>query len=364
MQPMTSKERFLNAVNRKPVDRLPVHEAFWKDTLDKWRAEGHLGEQESPHDHFEIDLRTAGWLSSTADLDYVPETIEETEDTILQKDGNGAILRRHKKHSATPEHVDFSVKDREAWEEKIKPFLLGLDRRRIPFEGYREGRRMSVERDLCFGWAGVAPFEQMHPVCGHEYMLMGMALDPDWVRDMVMTYANMTINHLETLFSEEGAPDLLWFYEDMGFKGKPFMSPDMYREIVQPGHKKLFDFAHSLGLRVLVHSCGYVEPLVPGLVEAGMDCLQAMEVKAGMDMRKIKDKFGDRISFFGNIDVREIISNDRARIAAELNAKIPPMMKAGCGYILHSDHSIPPDVEHETMHYFVETGREMNKVKA
>ena len=231
-----------------------------------------------------MSWRSGGWLNSTADLDFTDQVIEETEETILELDGNGAKLRWWKNKSGTPEHVDFTVKDRESWEELIKPHLLKLDRRRIPFEGYRNAKKQAAEEQRAFCWAGVAPFEQMHPVCGHEYMLMGMALDPDWVKDMVMTYADFTIRHLEVLFAEEGTPDAMWFYEDMGFKEKPFMSPAMYEEIMLPGHKKLFDFAHAWGCKVIVHSCGYVEPLVPGLIEAGMDCLQAMEVKAGMDL--------------------------------------------------------------------------------
>lgn len=50
-----------------------------------------------------------------ADLDFVPEVLEETEETILRRDGNGAVLRHHKLHSSTPEHVDFLVKERAAW---------------------------------------------------------------------------------------------------------------------------------------------------------------------------------------------------------------------------------------------------------
>jgi uroporphyrinogen decarboxylase len=142
----------------------------------------------------------------------------------------------------------------------------------------------------------------------------------------------------------------------MGFKDKPFMSPDMYREIVEPGHKRLFDYSHSLGLKVIVHSCGFVEPLVPGLIRAGMDCLQAMEVKAGMDMPRLARQFGDRISFCGNIDIRIVAGNDRHAIDEELNRKIVPVLKAGSGYILHSDHSIPPDVEHDTLDYFFQHG--------
>jgi uroporphyrinogen decarboxylase len=236
-----------------------------------------------------------------------------------------------------------------------------VDRRRIPFESYRQAKAFAAEKQRFFCWGGVGPFEQIHPVCGHEYMLMGMALDPDWVKDMVHVYVDLTINHLELLFAEEGKPDGMFFYEDMGFKYRPFMSPSMYEEIIMPGHKRLFDFSHSLGCKVIVHSCGYVEPLVPGLIEAGMDCLQAMEVKAGMDLPKLFKRFGDRISFFGGVDVRCLISNNRAMIDEEMDRKILPVVTNGGGYILHSDHSEPPEVDYETMRYFVERGRTLGR---
>jgi uroporphyrinogen decarboxylase len=361
MQPMTKKERWSNALARRPVDHVPVHESFWGETTKKWVAEGLLGDGEDIAEHFDMDLRTGGWLNSVLNVGFEPVTIEETEETILQLDGNGAKLRRHKLHSSTPEHVDFRIKDRASWEEHGRPLLQGLDRRRIPFEGYRASKQRAAKNGEFFAWAGVAPFEQMHPVCGHEYMLMGMALDPDWVKDMVMTYADFTVRHQEVLFAEEGLPDGMFYYEDMGFKQKPFMSPAMYREIMQPGHAKLFGFAHARGLKVMVHSCGYVEPLVPGLIEAGMDCLQAMEVKAGMDLPTLYRRFGDRIAFFGGLDVRTMIANDRARIDEEMDRKMLPVLRGGGGYILHSDHSIPPEVRHETLLYFQERGRRISR---
>ena len=236
-----------------------------------------------------------------------------------------------------------------------------LDRRRIPFEDYRQTREKAADEERAFTWSGVAPFEQMHPMCGHEYMLMGMALDPDWVKDMVMTYADFTLQHMDVLFEEEGLPDAFWFYEDMGFKERPFMSPAMYEDIVMPGHAKLFDYAHSKGRKVIVHSCGYVAPLVPGLINAGMDCLQAMEVKAGMDMPTLAKAHGDKIAFCGNIDVRILGSNDFKAIDAELDRKIRPVLEMGSGYILHSDHSIPPEVEHDTLKYFFDHGRRITE---
>lgn len=356
---MTHKERMLKSLNNEPVDLLPRGDGLWGETRRKYIASGQAEEKFDEVKEFDMSWRKGGWLNSGADLEWKEEIIEETEETKLVKNNNGAIMRVWKNQSGTPEHVDFTVQDRSGWEDLIKPHLLDMDRRRIPFDGYRTNRQKAAEEDRAFCWAGVAPFEQMHPVCGHEYMLMGMALDPDWVKDMVNTYADMTIRHLEVLFAEEGLPDFMWFYEDMGFKERPFMSPAMYEDIVMPGHARLFEFAHSKGLKVMVHSCGFVEPLVPGLVKAGMDCLQAMEVKAGMDVTRLAESFGGQIAFCGNIDIRTIASNDRAAIDAELEKKIPAVLKTGSGYIVHSDHSIPPEVDYDTLKYFFETGAKL-----
>ena len=359
MPSMTHKQRFLGALNRQPVDMLPCGDGLWGETFRKYIAQGKMQEGEDQVVHFDMSWRQGGWLSSVADLDFEDQVIEETAETVLKLNGNGAQLRHWKNKSGTPEHVDFAVKERSAWEKLIKPHLLKVDRRRIPFEAYRDSKQMAVTEGRAFGWSGVAPFEQMHPVCGHEYMLMGMALDPDWVRDMVNTFADFTLMHQQVLFAEEGPPDYFWYYEDMGFKEKPFMSPAMYEDLVVPGHAKLFGAAHDLGCKVIVHSCGYVEPLVPGLIAAGMDCLQAMEVKAGMDLPTLSERFGDRITFCGGIDIRVVASNDREAIDAELDRKIRPVLEAGGGYILHSDHSIPPEVEHDTLRYFFDHGRRL-----
>ncbi|MFN2352794.1 MAG: uroporphyrinogen decarboxylase family protein, partial [Kiritimatiellia bacterium] len=120
-----------------------------------------------------------------------------------------------------------------------------------------------------------------------------------------------------------------------------------------------FKFAHAAGLKVVVHSCGFVEPLLPGMLDAGMDCLQAMEVKAGMDMPRIAKKYGDRITFCGNIDIRIIAGNNRKEIDAELKRKIIPVYDSGSAFIVHSDHSIPPEVEYDTLQYFLERGCEI-----
>ncbi len=354
---MTGKERMQNILKRKPVDRIGLFEHFWSDTCREWINQGHIKEGEDIASHFGYDMSTCWPFKMVADPDFEPVVIEETEDTLLQRDGNGALLRRHKKHDSTPEHVDFAVKDRKAWEELIKP-KLKPDESRIDFEAYRTAKESAAKNDRFFAWSGVNVFELMHPVCGHEYMLIGMALDPEWIMDMVDTYSKLLVELQEILFSREGQPDGIWYYEDMGFKQRAFFSLDMYREIIQPGHKHTIDYAKSLDLPVIMHSCGMVEKLIPGMLESGIDCLQVIEVKAGMDLLKIYREYGDTLSLMGGIDVRELYTNDRSRIDKELEAKIPVVM-GKYGYTLHSDHSIPVTVDYQTYRYFIEKGLEL-----
>lgn len=357
MAKLTSKQRIGRILRREPVDRVGVSESFWDGTRNHWIEQGKLSADEDLQDHFHMDMRGSWPFNMQADIDNMETILEETDETKLVRNGNGAVLRWWKNKAGTPEHVDFLVKDRAGWLEHIRPYLLdeSLDERRINWDGYREMRDKCQREELWFNWTGVNVFELMHPVCGHEYMLMGMGLDPQWVMDMCTVFAEFTIRLMEKLFAKEGRPDGIWFYEDMGFKEKPFMSPAMYRNIVYPSHKRTFDYAHSIGCPVIVHSCGYVEPLVPGMIEAGMDCLQAMEVKAGMDLVKLKKEFGDRIAFCGGLDIRALESNDLAAVDAELQAKLPIAMKDS-GYILYTDHSVSTRVEYDTYKYFIETG--------
>jgi len=355
---MTPRERVGRLLRREPADRSSFLEHIWSDTLQRWTAQGHLEPGEDIGLHFNMEIREAGWINCVANLEAPDVVVEEDDETRLVRNGNGALLRWWKHKSGTPEHVDFLVQDRAGWVSHIKPFLKP-DRRRVDVEAYRRTRRLAAARQEFFCWSGINVFEQMHPVCGHENLLVGMALDPGWVREMAAAYADLTIATWEWLFAEAGMPDGIFFYEDMGFKEKPFMSPAMYRSLVFPAHQRTIGWAHQRGLKVILHSCGFVEPLVPDLIRAGVDMLQALEVKAGMDMLRLNRLYGDRLGFMGNIDIREILSNDRARIDAELLKKIPTLMASRTPYILASDHSTPPEVEYETFLYFRDRALEL-----
>ena len=386
---MTARERLERILRRQLTDRVGLFEVFWTETARRWSAEGHFAKPEMVEDHFGIELRRCRPLDFTANLDLgnvvddendttrlgvadgptnagrKEEVIEETETTRLVRDGNGAVLRWIKGSSGAPEHVDFLVKDRRAWEEHIRPRLANADnhRRRVNFELYRSMRANCARQDLFLTCGVVGPFDLMTPVCGHEHLLAGMALDPDWARDMVRVDTDLTIELLEMLFAREGEPDGLWVWEDLAFKQRPFLSPAMYRELLFPAHQRIFEWAHARKLPVIFHSDGFVEPLLPDLVEAGIDCLQPLEVKAGMDLLRVKRQFGDRIALIGGMDARTLETNDPAVVRAELEAKLPGAM-AGGGYVLQVDHSVSNRVNYETFKFFVETGLALGNYEA
>jgi len=372
---LCSKERIARILKRQPVDRIGLFEVFWADTAQRWAQEGHyqnvgadslqFGAQHrhrpmAIEDHFALDIRRCRPFDMMADIDCGEQIIEETDETKLSRDGNGALLRWHKLHSSTPEHVDFAVKDRESWERWVRPHLLEKSyyQRRIDFHLYHAMREKCDRENIFFTCGLIAPFDLMTPMCGHEHLLQGMALDPDWFRDMCQVYTTLTIGLLEILFEQEQLPDGLWIWDDLGFMEKPFMSPIMYHELLYPAHHRLFQWAHDKRLPVILHSCGYVEPLVPALIKAGIDCLQPLEVKSGMKLLRLKKNFGDRIAFMGGMDVRVLISNDLTAVQRLLEATLPAAME-NSGYVLQTDHSVPDQVNYETYKFFVDKGLEI-----
>ena len=206
MSTSTGRERIGRQLRHQSVDRIGLTEHFWNSTVNRWVAEGHLPEGVSPAEHFDLDLECCWPFLYKIDPGFEDQIVAEDEDTVTLLDGNGATLRRYKGHDTTPEHIGFSVTDRKDWEEKAKPFFTS-SRDRIRFDRYREVRTRCAQRQRFFCWEGVGPFEMMHPFCGHENLLLGMGLDPDWVREMAEHLTDMQLALWDTLFAEEGLPD-------------------------------------------------------------------------------------------------------------------------------------------------------------
>ncbi len=118
----------------------------------------------------------------------------------------------------------------------------------------------------------------------------------------------------------------------------------MYRELLKPSHRRAMEWAQAKGLRSRLHSCGDIRPFIPELIEIGVDALNPLEVKAGVDPVAVKREFGDRLVLHGGINA--VLWDQPERIEEEIR-RVLPALKAGGGYIFASDHSIPDTVSLE-----------------
>ena len=188
-------------------------------------------------------------------------------------------------------------------------------------------------------------FTRTCDMCGTETVLMAMAEDPGWVRDMLMTRAELCIHIAEQMIGRGFDFDAGWIWDDLGFRERSFFSTDMYRELVMPAHRLICDAFKARGKFMILHSCGYIMELAPLIIETGFDCLQPIEVKAGNDLLGLKRRYGHQLAFMGGIDVRAMADPDPSVIEREIASKIS-IMKRGGAYIYHSDHSIPDNVSY------------------
>ena len=351
---MTSKERIDRSLRHKYTEEAGLFEHFWDETVTKYVGEKHIRENENLSEHFGLDMDLCWCLNTVLDCDFRSELIAEDEETRTVRDGNYAIMRTMKHTTSTPEHIGFSVTCYDDWK-KVRDKMVFKDKR-IRFDAYRKAREEAKKAERFFCLSGKNVFECLHSVAGHENLLIGMALEPDWVAEMANDFADLILAMMKRLFEQEGLPDGVWFYEDLGFKERPFMSPAMYSEMISPAHKKINDYLKSLDLPIVMHSCGYVAPLIPHFIEEGIDCLQAMEVKAGMDVMRISQKYSDSLALMGGLDIRVLESNDKNLIDKMLSEKLPALIKKG-NYVVHSDHSVPPSVEYDTLCYYFERVR-------
>jgi uroporphyrinogen decarboxylase len=189
---------------------------------------------------------------------------------------------------------------------------------------------------------------------------MAILDDPQWVKDMFKTNAELVINVAEEMMAKGFEFDGAFLYDDNGYRNATLFSTAAYKELLFPYHKMLFDSFRDKGLPTILHTCGCVNAFVPHYIEAGLTCLQPLEVKAGMDLIELKKKYGKQLAFMGGIDVRCMASDDPSEIEEEIRTKIPLAKKEG-GYIYHSDHSVPDNVSFpkykRTMELVMEYGR-------
>ena len=341
---LSSRERVLALLRRELPDRMGLFEHFWPETLrDYWPAQGYPAGA-NPEEYFGYDLCFGGgWINADPQRGF-SEVIEESDEWRLVRQGNGAVMRYWKHKSGTPEHVDFDCCTPQRWEEKYKSPLLALDPARMDVDTTRKNLATARANGRFSFFGGTFVFELLRGTLGDLVMLESLALEPEWIHDFNRTYTDFFLRHLDYLFTHAGQPDGAFIYEDLGYNKGLFCSPAMNREYFLPYYRELFAFFHDRGMPVILHSCGNATAAVPMLLEAGIDCLQPMEVKAGVDVVQLARDYGDRLTFMGNLDIRVLEEGDHAAIEAEIVGKMEALKALGAAYVFHTDHSVSPRV--------------------
>ncbi len=351
---MTSKERILRMFHHQEADRVPMWDGPWAGTLRRWYREG-LPEGVDWIDYFGLDkIAEIGVCNSPR---YPYTVLEDNERYRIYTTEWGVTQKSFKVEDSTPEHIHYKITTPEAWEEAKARMTFSMDRVNWDYLKNNYDRWVSEGRFIVGNfWFG---FDVTHShMVGTETLLIAMYEDPDWVEDMFDTFLSLDIQLFDKIWDAGYHFDCVRWWDDMGYKGSLFFSNELYRELLKPYHKRAIDWAHEHGCVVHLHSCGDVMDRVQDLVDIGVDCLNPLEVKAGMKPLELKQKYGDKLSFHGGLNAARMHLKDEA---VEEVRKLLPIMKENGGYIFASDHSIPNAVSFDTMKAIIEEYKKLGK---
>jgi uroporphyrinogen decarboxylase len=264
-------------------------------------------------------------------------------------------MKQWKHAASTPQFLAHTITSRQAWEAAKKQIDTRPERIRWDYlkENYPkwQARGDWIQANLWFG------FDVTHAwMVGTERVLLALAEEPAWMRDMFEVQLETDLALLDQVWQAGYRFDSVFWCDDMGYKFNQFFSLRMYRSLLKPFHQRAIDWAHARGIKAHLHSCGDVRPFVPELVGMGLDALNPLEVKAGMDPVSLKREYGKDLVLHGGINA--VLWDHPAQIEAEMRRVVPVLKESG-GYIFSSDHSVPSSVSLEEFSRIVTLAKEL-----
>jgi uroporphyrinogen decarboxylase len=282
------------------------------------------------------------------------ETLEETADWVLKRDADGVVYKHWTHSYGPPAEVDVLIRSRADWE-RVR------DRLRPDPDRVTDAAREAIANAASAGqFCTVSPGEPVWwalRTLGTENALLALASEPDLFLDMMQAQANLALSLMRQLLDGGSRPDGILFSSDLCYRNGMLFSPAIYRSLMMGLHQDYADLCHENGMLLILHCDGDVRELIPLLIEAGFDCIEPLEARAGNDVRQLKPLYGDRISFFGNTNMDVLATGDRKLIHDEVVTKIEAA-KPGGGYIHQSDHSVPPTVSYDSYRYWMDLAQE------
>ncbi len=217
-----------------------------------------------------------------------------------------------------------------------------------------EARRLYEETDyaLVADFVGGGIFEQALWMRGFERFLMDLITDEPLVIALLDTLLERYIEFYAVYLEAVGPyVQIVALGDDLGMQTGPLISPRLYRRLIKPRHKELYDFIHSrTEAKIMHHTCGSVFPFVQDLIDVGVDILNPIQTSArGMDPAALKREFGEQLVFHGGIDVQQILPFATPERVREEVKRIVATLGQGGGYILAPSHNIQADVPPENV---------------
>ncbi len=360
-------ERLRCALSHREGDRVPVGEFFWTGFLKQYRCK--MGDDFDPYRHFDLD-----YIVITPNLDphLQPfKIVQQSGEDIVLKTGFGATIRRSG-DKPMPHYEAFSVTQPEQmaafeFDDPAAParFNAGGDDqingvgddlvRNLPPWDQRVDQY--VDDFAVFG-SICEPYEYLWRIIGSENALYWMVTDPELFQQFVDRVGQYLLQLTRAqIAAGKGRLSGMYIWGDVAYVNGMLFGARRWRELLMPHVRALIDLCHEHGLMTIYHGCGDARDIFDDLVRIGLDGYNPLEAKAGLDVVQLKQQYGGRLAFVGNLDVRVLEKGDPEAIRREVRYKL--QAARGGGWIFQSDHSISSNVTPESYELAIRTLRKL-----
>lgn len=365
---MTNRERALNILHFKSVDRFPaVHFGYWEELLLEWAEQKKIPRSlaDAVQDGNEADMeldKIIGWdfnWSRTVSFDqglypcFETKVLEELPDGSRRVQNRDGLIERIKPGiTSIPSEDDYLLKDRKAFETLYRP-KMQFSPDRIDLEYYRNFNNTRPD-DLPVGLGVGSVLGQIRSIAsvvGMSYLIYDE--DEELFADIVDTYADMQYECVKAILETGAKFDFAHYWEDICFKNGPLVSPDIFDELCAKHYKKRNELCHQYGIDVISLDCdGVTEKLLPTWFENGVNTMFPIEVGVwGDQFEPARVKFGKGMLGVGGMD-KTAFRKDKAAVDAEIE-RMKRLSSMG-GFIPCPDHRLMPGSKFELVQYYAE----------
>jgi len=230
----------------------------------------------------------------------------------------------------------------------------------------REARRLYETTDKAImGHFGGNILEAAQSLRGWDRFMMDMALEPKLAQALTQKLADHYVANLPRYLDAVGDYiQIIQMGDDLGTQRGPQMSPEMYRQIIKPCHRQVYEYVktHS-DLYIFLHTCGSIYRLIPDLIEVGVDILNPVQISAAeMDPARLKREFGRDVVFWGGgADTQHVLPNGTPEEVRRHVRELIEIFAPGGGYVFCQVHNIQANVPPENIVAMFEAALEFGR---